>query len=178
MLIGLTVLTIAVALPLAVRWASRPAERGPSAEIVLPGGDVRRVSLADMRRLPEIVRRGEAQNQYGNWRDGGTYAGVLLSELLSGLDYEAIEAVAADGYRVTIERARVEDPVFPMVLAYARDGVFAPDWEDGFRLVVLPESGRVGNEEYRAVSAGSYWVKNVARVLVKPLPTTTPSREP
>jgi hypothetical protein len=68
---------------------------------------------------------------------------------------------------VTIERARVEDEEYPMVLAYAFNGVEVPAWTDGFRIVVLPEDGRISNEEYAATSAGSYWVKNVVRLTLQ-----------
>ncbi len=165
MLLGLVVLTVAVAAPLVVRWALAP--RGPAIEVVLPSGTTRIVTLGALRRLPGLTRQGEYQNQFGNWRDQGTYSGVRLIDLIEGADYETIDIVAADGYRVSIERRRVEDPDYPVVLAYAKDGVEVPGWEDGFRIAVLPEDGRVSNEEYDAVSAGSYWVKNVARLVVQ-----------
>ncbi len=163
MVLGLVLLTVAAATPLVARWLARP--RGPSFSIVLSDGAERRVNLAALRSMPQIVRRGEVENQFGNWRDAGTYSGVLLADLLSGIRYDAVDVLAGDGYRVTIERWRVEDSAYPMVVAYALDGVPVPAWADGFRIVVLPESGRVGNGEYRAVSAGSYWVKNVARIV-------------
>lgn len=172
MLIGLLLLILAVTLPLAVRWSLRPLTELPAVVIVRPDGRETSVDLAAMRRLPVVTRRGEVQNQYGNWRNAGTYTGVLLADLLRGVSYELLEAVASDGYRVTIERTRVEDRTFPMILAYALDGVAVPKWNDGFRIVVLPESGRVSNEEYRAVSAGSYWVKNVERLVASSPPTT------
>ncbi len=178
MLGGLLILILAVATPLVVRWVLRTPTGGPAISIALPGGTERVVDLDEMKRLPPVVRRGEAQNQYGNWRDGGTYTGVLLTDLLREASYDAIEVVAEDGYRVTIERARVEDAEYPMVLAYALDGEIVPTWGDGFRVVVLPDDGRVSNEEYGAVSAGSYWVKNVARIVVLPLPTPGPADAP
>ncbi len=168
MLVGLLILVLAVATPLVVRWATRPPSGGPAITIVLPGGGERVIDLEEMRRLPSLARRGEAQNQYGNWRDVGVYSGVLLANLLRGISYQAIEAIGEDGYRVTIERARVEDAEYPMVLAYAFDEQTVPAWSDGFRIVVLPDDGRVSNEEYKAVSAGSYWVKNVARIVLAP----------
>ncbi len=164
MLLALVVLTVAVAAPLVVRWALSP--RGPAIEVVLPSGATRTLALAALRRLPILIRQGEYQNQFGNWRDAGTYSGVRLVDILEGINYEAVDVVAADGYRITIERARIENPDYPVVLAYAKDGVPVPTWEDGFRIAVLPEDGRVSNEEYDAVSAGSYWVKNVARLIV------------
>jgi len=165
MLVGLTVLAAALAAALAIRWALEP--RGPALRIVLLTGEERRVDLSQLRRLPVVSRRGESQNQYGNWRDAGTYTGVLLRDLLGAVAYEEVEVAAADGYRVTIDRARVEDEEYPMALAYAFNGAQVPDWVDGFRIVVLPEDGRVSNEEYEATSAGSYWVKNVVRLTLQ-----------
>jgi len=164
MVVGLVLLTLAAATPLVVQWVAQP--RGPSFSIVFPDGGERRITVAALRNMPQIVRRGEVENQFGNWRDAGTYSGVLLSSLLSGISYDAVDAVASDGYRVTIERSRVEDPAYPMVVAYAFDGASVPAWADGFRIVVLPEDGQVSNEEYQVVSAGSYWVKNVVQVVV------------
>lgn len=165
MLVGLTVLAAVVAAALATRWALEP--RGPALRIVLLTGEERRVDLSQLRRLPVVSRRGESQNQYGNWRDAGTYTGVLLRDLLGVVAYEDVEVAGADGYRVTIERARVEDEEYPMVLAYAFNGVEVPAWTDGFRIVVLPDDGRVSNEEYEATSAGSYWVKNVNHIVLE-----------
>jgi len=169
----LALLTVAVATPLVVRWVMQP--KGPSFAIVLANGQERRIDLAELRRMPQIVRQGEAQNQFGNWKDGGTYTGVLLTVLLGEASYDHVDVIASDGYRVTVEKARVEDPAYPMVLAYALDRVSVPAWEDGFRLVVLPESGRVGNEDYHAASAGSFWVKNVTRIELRTSPETPPT---
>lgn len=166
MVAGLVLLTLLVVAPLAVRWLTRAPADEPAVTVVDARGEERRVGLREMKRLPAHERQGEAQNQYGNWRDGGVYTGALLLDILGTGPYETVEAVAEDGYRVTIERARVEDEDYPMVLAYARDGAAVPAWEDGFRLVVLPEDGRVSNEEYQADSAGSFWVKNVARLIL------------
>jgi hypothetical protein len=165
MLVGLTVLVAALAAALAIRWALEP--RGPALRIVLLTGEERRVGLPQLRRLPVVSRRGEYQNQYGTWRDAGTYTGVLLRDLLGAANYDGIDIVAADGYRVTIDHARVEDEEYPIVLAYAFNGIEVPEWSDGFRIVVLPEDGRVSNEEYRTTSAGSYWVKSVVRLTLQ-----------
>lgn len=164
MVVGLILLTVVVVAPLVVRWALEP--RGPAIEIVLRSGSARRITLDEMHKRPTVSRRGEYQNQFSNWRDAGTYAGVRLTDLIGDADYEAVEVVAADGYRVTVERARIESADYPMILAYAFDGVEVPQWTDGFRIAVLPEDGRVSNEEYDAVSAGSYWVKNVVQLIV------------
>jgi len=145
-----------------------PAPSGPTVIIVALDGTERTLSLEEMKALPGVSRRGIYQNQYGNWRDEGFYEGVLLTELIGEeASYASIRVVAEDGYQIEIERERVEDAAFPMVLAYAFDDVEIPGWSDGPRIAVLPESGRVGNEEYGVVSAGSYWVKNVERIEVQ-----------
>ena len=159
-------LIAAVTLPLVIRTASQAT--GPAITIVGVDGRRQTIALEEMKRLPTLARRSVYQNQYGNWRDEGVYAGVRLVDLVGeDDDYTTIRAVAEDGYAVTIERARVEDPEFPMVLAYAFDGLEVPGWADGFRIVVLPEGGRVGNEAYGVESAGSYWVKNVERIVLQ-----------
>ncbi len=176
MVLGLVLLTLAVVTPLAVRWATAPA--GPSLWIELPNGVEKRVGLADLRRLAQISRRGEVQNQFGNWRDGGTYTGALLADVLRGIPYASIDVVAADGYRMAVDRARVESEEYPMVVAYALDGLLVPTWVDGFRIVVLPDHGRVSNEDYGVLSAGSFWVKNVVRIVPLPAATTGSEDEP
>jgi hypothetical protein len=160
------VLIAAVVVPTLVRIGGRGST--PSVGVVSPTGKVRTISLPEMRRLPALTRPGVYQNQYGNWRDEGVYEGVRITDFLGeATDYRAIRVVAHDGYEITIDRARVEDPDYPIVLAYAFDGVEVPDWEDGFRIAILPEGGRVGNEEYGVDSAGSYWVKNVERIILQ-----------
>lgn len=155
----------AVVIPVVVRMAS-PAP-GPGIVLVRADGSERAIHLAQVKRLPALTRKGTYQNQFGNWRDEGVYTGVLLSDLVGkDTDFTGIRVVATDGYEVTIDRARVLDPDYPVVLAYAFDGQEVPAWSDGFRTAVLPEDGSVSNKEYHAVSAGSYWVKNVARLVL------------
>jgi len=155
----------AVVVPVVVRMAGPTP--GPGVVIVGIDGSERSVLLAQMKRLPALTREGTYQNQFGNWRDKGIYTGVFLTDLIGDTaDFSGIRAVATDGYEVTIDRDRVLDRDYPVVLAYAFDGQEVPTWADGFRIAVLPEDGAVSNEEYHAVSAGSYWVKNVARLVL------------
>jgi len=132
-------------------------------------GHVRTVSLEEMKRLPVVSRPGSYENQFGNWRDQGTYTGVRFTDLLpSEADYVSVRVVAKDGYTVDLPRERVVEEDYPLVLAYAFDGVEVPAWQDGFRVAVLPEDGSVSNEEYHAPSAGAFWVKNVTRITLTP----------
>ena len=137
-------------------------------EVETSSGRVYALTLSDLDRLPHFEREGEVQNQFGNWRDKGLYGGVRLLDL-PGFDgeYASILALASDGYRVEIDRWRVEDATYPMILALTLDGFAAPNWEDGPRIVVLPADGRVSNEEAGLPSAGSLWIKNVTRLILR-----------
>jgi len=146
---------------LVVRWALDPAD--PSIEIADASEALRTVTLHEIRSYPSVERRGSYQNQFGNWSDDALYVGALLGDLLRE-PYDRIEVVASDGYRVSIDRTRIEDLDYPMVLAYCVDGRCVPDLEEGFRIAVLPEDGAVSNEEYGVESAGSYWVRDVVRL--------------
>jgi len=162
-LLALVVLMLAVFAPFVFR--SVLDHEDALVEIVFPDGDIVSWSLDRVTSAARIEREGVYQNQFGNWRDQGTYTGVLLSALIgTSAVYDRIVVTASDGYTATIERARVEDSEYPMVLAYRFDGTEVPTWEDGPRIAVLPEDGDVSNEEYNAESAGSYWVKNITRI--------------
>lgn len=137
-------------------------------EIEMLDGTIHRVTRSDLDRLPWIERDGEVQNQFGNWRDKGLYAGVRLLDLPGfHTTYDTVQVIAADGYRVEIDRWRVEDDANPMILSLSFDGLPVPAWEDGPRIVVLPDDGRVSNEEADLPSAGSLWVKNVTRLMLR-----------
>jgi len=166
-LVAFLLLAIAIVTPVIVRFALLSHEL--AIEIAYPGGRRRMITLSQMKRLPSLTRTGTYQNQFGNWRDEGVYTGVRLIDLVgTGAEYEAIRVVATDGYTIEVERRRVEDPDYPMILAYAYGGVEVPSWEMGFRIAVLPEDGTVSNEEYGVESAGNYWVKNVVRLVLRP----------
>ncbi len=161
------VLLIAACLaPLVVR--SLIPEDGPFIQIVEPSGAVRRITLSEMKKMPLLTREGNYENQYGNWGGQGIYSGVLLTDLIGDHVYTSLEVVAEDGYRLTIDRHCVENSEYPMILAFRMDGVEVPDWDDGFRIAVLPEDGSVSNDEYGVESAGSYWVKRVSRLVFHP----------
>jgi hypothetical protein len=161
------VLLIAASMtPLIVQ--SLRSDTGPFIEIVDVVGGSRTINLSEMKEMSVLTREGIYQNQYGNWRDDGTYSGVLLMDLIGNVSYGTIDVVADDGYRVTIERARVEDVDYPMILAYRMDDAEVPDWTDGFRIAVLPEDGGVSNADYGVESAGGYWVKCVVQLILMP----------
>jgi hypothetical protein len=165
-LIAWALAVLALILAFALRMTAPDGEPA-ILEIQDVDGRVREISLVELKRLPGLTRRGSYQNQFGNWRDEGLYEGALLSALLgAGTAYRMVRVIASDGYRIDIERERVEDTAYPMVLAYARDGVELPAWEEGPRIAVLPPDGDVSNEEYGTDSAGSFWVKNVMQLVL------------
>jgi len=167
-LIGFLAVIVAVVVPILIRWAVVPD--GPAIEIVDVVGQERTVTLHEIKGLPLLCRRGSYENQFGNWRDEGEYCGALLTDLVgpeSDYTYALIAVVAEDGYRVEIERERIEDPDYPVVLAFSFDGQVVPGWTDGYRVAVLPADGGVSNAEYGVESAGSYWVKNVVRLVLQ-----------
>ena len=164
-LLSFIVLALAIVAAALIREVG--GRRGPTVLVDSGTDRTRTVNLGQMKALPILSRSGCYENQLGNWRDAGVYAGVRLSDLLGeGVDYVSLLVTAKDGYALELERERVEDQEYPIVLAYAFNGVEVPAWQDGFRLAVLPEDGSVSNAEYRAPSAGAFWVKNVVRITV------------
>ncbi|HCP32576.1 TPA: hypothetical protein DIT45_04975 [Candidatus Acetothermia bacterium] len=165
-LILFLLLVVAVVVPVLIRFVTDT--NGPQIELIFTDGRARTVTRAQMKRLPALTREGTYQNQFGNWGDPGIYTGVRLTDLIgSEAPYTTILVQAADGYEMSIERDRVENADYPMILAYAFNGVEVPAWKMGYRIAVLPEDGNVGNEEYGVTSAGSFWVKNVVRVILQ-----------
>lgn len=165
-LLGFVALIVAVVSPIVVRWAVAPGS--PAIEIVDVSGRRQTITLRDIQRLPRLCRRGSYQNQFGNWRDEGEYCGALLAELLDAeAQYASITVIAEDGYRIEIERERIENPDYPVILAFSFDGCVVPDWIDGYRIAVLPAGGGVSNAEYAVESAGSFWAKNVVRLVLE-----------
>ena len=166
-LVGFALLILAAIGAPVVRWLVVPGS--PTIDLVDATGRQRTIGLQWLQESSQLCRRGSVQNQFGNWRDEGEYCGVLLIDLLGeGAAYGSVTVVAKDGYRVEIERERVEDPEYPVVLAISFDGRAVPAWPDGYRIVVLPNDGGVSNAEYSAESAGSYWVRNVVRLVLNP----------
>ncbi len=164
--LGFALLILACITPWVIQ--SLRTDEGPFIEIVAANGSGQVITLDQMKHLPVLSREGQYQNQYGNWRDRGIYTGVRLADLVGDRSYTSIDVVADDGYHVVVERSRVEDPELPMILAFSKDGVEVPTWEQGFRVAVLPEDGALSNDDYGVVSAGSYWVMRVAQLILLP----------
>ncbi len=147
------------------------------------------LTLADLMALPQVQGVSSFQNQFGNWAGHGLYTGTRVATLLEAVgdlpSQFILVVVAADGY----EQYFSSSNVYPnetwhmlqgeMVLAYSLNGTTIPAWQDGLRLVMLPEDERYSNEDCQATSepgqgyhvypsAGARWVRNVIILRVIP----------
>jgi predicted phosphodiesterase len=145
------------------------------------------LSIDDLLLIDSIERYSSFQNQFGNWCGQGTYKGVKIStliELVGGMNITSkIRIVASDGF----EQNYCYWNVYPneswheiqgdMILAYRYNNSIVPDWEDGFRLVMLPQDGAYSNEDcittsasgmgcHIYMSAGARWVRWVTLIEV------------
>ena len=160
-LAAFALLTVAVVAGFVLRRALAP--RIPGIEIVDLRGEVRFITLREIRSHDGIERRGSYQNQFGNWGGDAVYSGVRLRDLLPE-GPEGVAVIAADGYEVRFTIEQVSDDAYPVALVLCVDGICMPDLDEGFRIAVLPEDGGVSNQEYGVDSAGSYWVRDVVRL--------------
>lgn len=152
--------------------------------IVGGNGIALNVTLTDMRTMTEVSRNSSYQNTYGNIRGVGLYTGVKISDLIDlvgGMqEDDTVRVIARDDYSQVFKYEKVYpnqtywDIQGDMVLAYEYNEIRVPDYEDGFRLVFLPEDGYYSNEDANATTdpdpaaAGPQWVSNVARIEVLP----------
>ena len=127
------------------------------------------------------------QNQFGNQRGQGYYEGVKISTLLEGVggmdknDTLAVESI--DGYQQKFGYLNVypneefQKDQGDLVLATRYDNQTTDEWEDGPRLVTIPEDGYYSNQDclntsyegqgYHVYdSAGARWVKYVKHIRV------------
>ncbi|MFW9793948.1 MAG: hypothetical protein ACFFEE_06595 [Candidatus Thorarchaeota archaeon] len=142
------------------------------------------ITLSQMQDETPIIRNGSFQNSFGNIRGAGEYQGVLVSDLLEAVGgmgiNDTLTVKASDGYSQTFEYSKVYpnqtiwDIQGDMVIAYMYNGTTVPDYEDGFRLMFLPEDGYYSNADANATTdpnpyaAGPQCVSNVVQIIVNP----------
>ncbi|MFW9770062.1 MAG: molybdopterin-dependent oxidoreductase [Candidatus Thorarchaeota archaeon] len=148
------------------------------------------VTLTEMTAMSTISRNGSFQNSYGNVRGSGEYSGVLISdliELVGGMEEnDTVKVIASDGYSQTFEYSKVYPNAIiwgiqgDMVLAYKFNETIVPDYEEGFRLMFLPEDGYYSNADANATTdpdpyaAGPQCVSDVNQIVVIPEPGPEP----
>ncbi len=151
---------------------------------VIDGEDEQDVYLMDLVTMNNLEAYTAYQNRFDNWRDNGTYTGVLLSaliELVTTIDSNDIVNVSAnDGYTQSF----TYDNLYPntsiytiqgdLILAYIFNGTMAPSWTDGPRIAFLAPDGGFSNADASQTlhptwftgSAGAFWVSNVFTIRV------------
>lgn len=143
-----------------------------------------------LQEMAVFEAEGTFENIHGNFRGGGVYRGVPVRDLLEETGGmrpgDRLVVRSWDGYQqefpyenVYPETAGWEVWQGEMVLAIEYDGIPVPDWDEGYRIVFLPEDGVFDNEDYRRTSlegegwyeypsAGSRWIKTVESLEVVP----------
>lgn len=145
------------------------------------------LNLTDLETMSYVEAVSSYQNQFMNWRGLGTYGGVQLrdiADLVGGMapgDIMTIEG--SDGYLQNLSYYQVYPDAEYLeiqgktILSYKFNGTTAPDWENGPLMAVLAPDQAFGNADFNAtcardpefltsVSAGSIWVKNVAKITI------------
>lgn len=162
-------------------------DSGPAVLIV--GNTEENVTLSDMLRMTIITREGAYQNQLGNFGGNGTYQGVRVSDLVDivgGMDMpDTLTVIGEDGYNQTFAYSKVyPNETFyaiqgDMVLAFGYEDQRVPDYDDGYRIMFLPEDGVYSNADANATTdpnppgAGPQCVSNVVRIEVNRVPAPT-----
>lgn len=140
------------------------------------------MSLDELKEMDAVTGTVSFQNRFDNWNEPAEYRGVALSSLVPDMEpTDVLEVTAEDGFSQKFSYRQI----FPsetnrniqgdIILAYSRDGVSVPDWEDGPMIAVLPEDERFSNTDLMMTrslvsdynhqsSAGSLWVKNVNEI--------------
>ena len=145
------------------------------------------ISIDDLKTFPLISGISSCQNQYGNWVSNGSYTGVPVNEIIEFVggmnENDTLMVKAQDGYVQEFSYYNVypNDSWYisqgSLVLSYEYNGVTAPTWYDGPRLITLPNDCKYSLEDCKNTScpnqgyweyqsAGARWVKNVISISV------------
>ena len=175
-----------------LNWSVKPIEFEKKISLtdieVIKNQSVNIISISDLQ-LEFHIQSGHCsfQNQYGNWRSYGKYKGVLISDLLETVGgmtpSHVLEIESWDGliqnfsYPVILPNNSWNLIQGDMILAYAYNETFVPEWIDGFRIVFLAPDGAYSNDDCQTTSpvgegfhvwpsAGYRWMKYVKSLRV------------
>ncbi|MEM2143395.1 MAG: hypothetical protein QXQ81_09075 [Candidatus Thorarchaeota archaeon] len=170
-----------------------PPHPEPTIRLIPLQGEERVVTLTEMRNMEYVERNGSYQNSYGNIRGQGLYRGVRLADLIlliGGMNEQQILVVnASDGYSQVFTYRNVYPNATQyaiqgdMVLAYQLNGTMIPEYEEGPKIMFLPEDGCYSNADAAATidpqfftgAAGPKLVSRVASISIR---TGPPAPEP
>jgi hypothetical protein len=153
--------------------------RGNSEDITL--------TIEDLLQMNQIEGFSSFQNSFGNWRGHGIYRGIKVSELLTFIggmsSTDILRAISFDGYQQDYSYSNVYPNTSwniiqgQMVLAFSYNRTLIPEWDQGLRIIMLPDDGSYSNEDCQATSepgmgydiyasAGARWISNVKLIEV------------
>ncbi len=161
---GILVIVIVVAgSALAAIYLMQPHDAGPSITVIGADATEQDVYLSEMQAMDIVSGYTSFQNSFGNVRGQGTYSGVRISdliELVGGMNEEdRITVNATDGYEVTYGYQKVYpsgeilDLQGDMILAFEYNGTVVPEWEDGYRVIFVPEDGYYDSSDAEATTS-------------------------
>jgi DMSO/TMAO reductase YedYZ molybdopterin-dependent catalytic subunit len=188
--IVVAIVAFLVAVPLGYLLLTQDTDNGAGDDEVLvtvEGTSARNYTLSELKEMTYLEQESSFQNSFGNWRGNGTYRGVQLSSLadevggMAAGDIMTIEA--SDGYAQNLSYYQVyPDASYQaiqgrIVLAYMFNSSLVPDWADGPMIAVLAPDHAFSNVDLNqtvdrdpefagTTSAGSIWVKNVAKMTI------------
>ncbi len=150
-------------------------------------GTVVNLTYEDLELMTQVHMYSSYENAYGNIGGQGDYTGILISDLLAHVggmeEGDLLRIGSVDTYyqdfgylNVYPDETWLELQGF-MVVAMAYDDLYAPDWQDGPRLAMLPDDGLYSNSDCEMTSyegqgydintsAGARWVRNVVNITI------------
>ncbi len=182
------VVVILIAVPVIYLMAVTDDDNGVSVtgvEISLSGPEGESVKdIAELEDLGTFEGPSAYENRFGNWRGNGTYKGIpldLIADEAGGMgEDQVMKVTASDGYYQNLSYGQVYPEADALgiqgriILAVEFDGVRVPEWEDGPMIAVIPPDAGFSNEDlnmtapegprFKASSAGSIWVRNIASI--------------
>ena len=162
--------------------SSKPLEGGYDLFVIDRYDNEHIFSLNDLAQFPKIEGYSSYENRDGIWKGYGYYIGVNLITLINevgGMNEQGyLTFEAEDGYSINISYANIypNETIYSYqgscVLAYSYNSTYPLDWDEGYRLIFLPEDEGFSNEDLvnstnlQGESAGSLWVQNVIKIIV------------
>lgn len=147
------------------------------------------VDYSDLEDMDFVEALSSYQNRFGNWKGLGTYGGVELrdlADLVGGMGPDdMMTVVSVDGYRVnlTYDQVYADDEYLAVqgriILAYMFNDTLMAETDRPMIAVLAPDGG-FSNDDFNATrstdpefasltSAGSLWVKTVAKIEISAL---------
>jgi len=147
------------------------------------------LTIEELQKMEQATGYSSFENQFGNINGKGTYSGILvedLLELIGGMTKdETLNVYSTDGYKQEFSYENIyakESGILNiqglMVLAISINGDYPPEWQEGYRLIFMPEDGVYSNDDCANTSfgeqgfntypsAGARWVRDIARLEVR-----------